>query len=135
MANSRDGQAKSVDMTSVSGPNDNTTTTLSGRTFSAFSLQNKISCVPVDDVSKYSNVTAYLANHSRLKIICSMASSKDCVSITVCRQCLQNPQSTNLSRRMCSIAAMVLDILDIDDNDGVSELESIPRCLDLDRRV
>jgi hypothetical protein len=29
----------------------------------------------------------------------------------------------------------LLDILDIDDNDGVSELESIPRCLDLDRRV
>lgn len=98
-----------VDMTSASRPSHNITSRTRGRDFSAFGLQNEISCVPVDDVSASSTVTSYLANHIRTKIICSMASSRDCASTTGCRQCLQNPRLTNLSRRMCSIAAMALE--------------------------
>lgn len=49
-----------VDMTSASRPSHNITSRTRGRDFSAFSLQNEISCVPVDDVSASSTVTSYI---------------------------------------------------------------------------
>jgi hypothetical protein len=77
-------------MTSVPEPTDDRTVELEGREFCAFGLQNKISCVPVDEVRLSLTALRIHLIHSRRRKICLIASIARCTIVIPCRSCLKD---------------------------------------------